>query len=112
MATQTQKTRNSDDHRTGEILVKMGQMTEDQFKHALREQMHREKLGFQSSIGEICVENDWCTMRDIALAIQELENEVLYSSSLGQGLLQLGFIRQNELNRALTIHNDLFNGYW
>jgi putative phosphotransacetylase len=102
-----QKKQITEDVRIGQLLVEMGYLAEDQLKQALREQIHREKLGIQSTVGEICVENDWCTMRDIAIAMKEQEEDIFHLSSLGQILMNLGFIGLEELDLALEMHKDL-----
>ncbi len=107
MGIQGRERRGNDDVRIGQLLVQMGYLTEDQLKQTLREQMHRERLGVQSTVGEICIEKEWCSMQDIAIAMKEQEDEVFRLSSLGQILLNLGFVRQEELNRALEVHTDL-----
>jgi putative phosphotransacetylase len=96
-----------DDARIGHLLVDMRYLSEEQLKETLREQMRRERLGVQSTIGEICVEYQWCTMKDIAIAMREQEEEVFRLSSLGQILLNLGFVNQKELERALRVHEDI-----
>lgn len=107
MGIQRLERRGGEDARIGQLLVQMEYLTDDQLKQALREQMRRERLGLLSTIGEICVENEWCTMQDIAIAMKEQEDEIFRLSSLGQILLNLGFVRQDELSRALEVHTDL-----
>lgn len=107
MGIQKQERRSGEDARIGQLLVGMEYLTEDQLKQALQEQMRRESLGALSTIGEICVEHEWCSMRDIAIAMKEQEDEIFRLSSLGQILLNLGFVRQDELSRALAAHTDL-----
>lgn len=97
----------SDDVRIGHLLVNLHYLSEDQLKETLREQMRRERLGIQSTVGEICVEFQWCTMKDIAIAMKEQEEEVFRLSSLGQILLNLGFVTYQELERALAVHADI-----
>lgn len=107
MGIQHAERRSGGDSRIGQLLVEMGHLSEDQLKQALREQMRREKLGALSTVGEICVEHDWCKMRDIAIAMKEQEEEVFRLSSLGQILLNLGFVSQDDLNTALEAHTDV-----
>ena len=99
--------RGSEDLQIGQLLVKMGCLREDLLKEAIEEQKRREQLGILSAIGEICVENDWCKMRDIAIAMKEQEEEIFRLSSLGQILLNLGFVGPEELGRALEVHAEL-----
>ena len=106
METQRKERRSSENIRIGQLLVEMGCLTETQLQAALQEQERRERLGIQSTIGEICVGNDWCKMRDIAIAMREQEEEVFRLSSLGQILLNLGFVGPEELGRALEVHAD------
>lgn len=97
----------TDDVRIGSLLVQMGYLTNEQLTDTLREQIRRENLGVQSTIGEICVEYEWCTMKDIAIAMKEQEEEVFRLSSLGQILLNLEFVSPEELGRALEVHTDI-----
>lgn len=106
MNVQTYMFRNSDDYRIGTILVERRQITQNQLEHAVREQMHRDKLGIQSSIGEICVENGWCTVKDITLAMKDHEKEISHSTLLGQILVNLGFISQTILNQVIENQQD------
>jgi len=107
MGIHKQERKSGGDARIGQLLVEMEYLSGDQLKQALREQMRRERLGALSTIGEICVENEWCSMRDIAIAMKEQEEETFRLSSLGQILLSLGFVRQDELNQALVLHTDI-----
>lgn len=107
MTAYASETQLSDDVRIGHLLVDMRYLSEEQLKETLREQMRRERLGIQSTIGEICVEYQWCTMKDIAIAMREQEEEVFQLSSLGQILLNLGFVNHEELERALRVHEDI-----
>lgn len=107
MGAQRKEKRGNEDVRIGRLLVEIGYLTDDQLNQALEEQRHREKLGIQSTIGEICVEHDWCSMREVAIAMKEQEEEIFRLSSLGQILLELGFVRPEELGWALEMHTDL-----
>ena len=95
------------DRRLGGLLVEMGKIDEQQLAQALREQEHLERLGVRSTIGELCVEEGWCAMRDIAAAIKEQEEEIFRSSSLGQILLTLGALEPGTLELALGVHGEL-----
>jgi len=106
MDVQRQRRGSRADARIGNLLLEMGSITEDHLAQALREQERREHLGVWSTIGEICVEENWCRMRDIAIAMKEQEEEVFRSSSLGQLLTEFGFVRSEELDRALEVHTD------
>lgn len=96
----------TDDAKIGYLLVNMGFLTEEQLKETLREQMRRESLGIQCALGELCVEYGWCTMKDIAIAMKEQEEEIFRMSTLGQILLTLGFVGAEQLGRALEAHID------
>lgn len=97
----------TDDVRIGNLLVQMGYLTNEQLAETLREQMRRENMGIQCTVGEICVEYEWCTMKDIAIAMKEQEEEVFRLSALGQILLNLGFVSPEELGRALEAHTNI-----
>ena len=115
MRIQRQERRSSEELRIGRLLVEMGYIVEDQLKQALQEQMHRERLGVKSTVGEICVENDWCEMRDVAIVMKEQEEEIFRLSSLGQILIYLGFVRPEELDRAqkhIRIFRHLSENRW
>jgi putative phosphotransacetylase len=97
----------SDDYRIATLLVERGKITQHQLEHAVRAQLHRKQLGFQSALGEICVENGWCTVKDIMSAMKEHEDDISHSSLLlGQILFTLGFISQAELSQALEEQKD------
>lgn len=104
---QTREWWNRADARIGRLLVELGSLTEGQLSQALGEQERRERLGVKSLLGEICVEEGWCQMRDIAIAVKEQEQEAFRSSSLGQLLLVLGSISPEMLERGLERHADL-----
>ena len=99
--------RSREDARIGHLLAEMGYLDEDQLAQLLREQTHRERWGAQSRIGEICVERNWCTMREVAIAMKEQEEKIFRSSLLGQILVDIGFARPEELDRALEAHTNL-----
>lgn len=95
------------DRRLGGLLVEMGKIDEAQLAQVLREQERLERLGVRSTIGELCVEEGWCAMRDIAAAMKEQEEEIFRSSSLGQILLTLGAVDPAALEQALAMHGEL-----
>ena len=92
--------------RIGKLLVELGSISEDQLAQALEEQERRQQLGVWSTIGEICVEEEWCQMRDIAIATREQEEKIFRASSLGQLLVDLSFVRPEQLDWALEVHTD------
>lgn len=95
------------DRRLGGLLVEMGRIDEAKLAQVLREQERLERLGVRTTIGELCVDEGWCAMRDIAAAMKEQEEEVFRSSSLGQILLTLGAVAPADLEQALAQHGEL-----
>ena len=95
------------DRRLGGLLVAMGKLDEAQLAQVLREQERLLRLGVRTTIGELCVDEGWCAMRDIAAAMKEQEEEIFRSSSLGQILLTLGAVEPAALEQALTLHGEL-----
>jgi len=107
MAMTRQESWHRTERRLGGLLVEMGKIDEAQLAQVLREQERLERLGVRSAIGELCVEEGWCAMRDIAAALREQEEEIFRSSSLGQILLILGAVEPAALEGALAMHGDL-----
>jgi putative phosphotransacetylase len=95
------------ERRLGGLLVEMGRIDEAQLAQALREQERLERLGVRCTVGELCVSEGWCAMRDVAAALKEQEEEIFRSSSLGQILLTLGAVEPAALEQALALHGDL-----
>ena len=95
------------DRRLGNLLIEMGKIDTAQLTQALREQERLAHLGVRSSIGELCIDEGWCAMRDIAAAMKEQEEEIFRSSSLGQILLTMGAVELPALEQALASHDEL-----
>ncbi len=95
------------DRRLGSVLVEMGRIDEEQLAQVLREQERLERLGVRATVGELCVDQGWCAMRDIAAAMKEQEEEIFRASSLGQILLTLGAVEPAALEQALSLHGEL-----
>jgi len=107
MAMTRQESWHRTERRLGGLLVEMGKIDEAQLAQVLREQERLKRLGVRSAIGELCVEEGWCAMRDIAATLREQEEEIFRSASLGQIVLIMGAVEPAALERALAMNGDL-----
>ncbi|MEE8397389.1 MAG: phosphate propanoyltransferase [Desulfobacterales bacterium] len=96
------------DLRIGHLMVRRGVITDDQLQEVFGKQEENANLRMPSMIGEICVEEGWCTMADIAAIMHEQRDEVIKSNSLGSCLVEMGAITQDQLWEALEQHEEVF----
>ncbi len=96
------------DIRIGKLLVGHGIISEEQLRLAMEKQEENTNLRIPSMIGEICVEEGWCNMADIAAIMREQKNEVIRANTLGKCLLEQNFITREKLLEALEEHEEIF----
>lgn len=96
------------DIRIGKLLVSHGIISEEQLRLAIEKQAENSALRIPSMIGEICVEEGWSTMADVAAIMREQKDEVIRANTLGKCLLEQNFITREKLLEALEEHEEIF----
>ena len=92
----------------GEYLASHENLNQEVLADALETQEMYRKHAIPSRIGEVLVDSGACTVGAVAKALHLQRDQQVRRNSIGQVLLELGYITEFQLEEALETHLEVF----
>jgi putative phosphotransacetylase len=96
-----------DGNKLGTWLARNEQVTEEKIEQALQEQEKFRQYRIPLRLGEVIVESGLCPASAVSDALHRQRDSYIQSNTIGQVLLELGFVTRDQLDQALEAHLDI-----
>ena len=91
----------------GEILTLKENISKDQLEDALQIQKEYQQLAVPFRLGELLVETNACSATTVSRTLHTQRDQQVRSNSVGQILMELGFVTKPQLEEAMQAHMDI-----
>jgi len=93
--------------RLGTLLTQDKILSEDHLQTALQEQSEYRKLQVPSRLGEVLVDSGVSTASLVSSVLHKQRDRYVADNTIGQVLLELGFVTGEQLDQAMEAHLDI-----
>jgi hypothetical protein len=100
------KNGNSTD-KLGTLLTYEKSLSKNQLQFALRTQKEYREVSIPSRLGEVLVTSKTCPATVVSSALHRQRDQQVKSNTIGQVLLELGFVTKPQLDKVMETHLDL-----
>ncbi len=94
-------------NKLGKWLTKNEKVSEDKIKEALQVQEEYRQVEVPLRLGEVIVESGLGTASLVSDALHRQRDSYIKSNTIGQILLELGFVTREQLEQAMEAHLDI-----
>ena len=91
----------------GEMLTIEKLLSFNQLEDALQSQKEFKQVDVPARLGEVLVESRVCSATIVSEALHRQRDRQLKSNTLGQILLELGFVTRKQLEQVMQTHLDI-----
>jgi len=99
--------RESSGNRLGKLLIENKKLSEEQLKKVLQVQKEYRDVDVPLRLGEVIVESGVSTASSVSDALHRQRDQYIKSNTIGQILLELGFVTYEQLEQAIEAHLDI-----
>jgi len=96
------------DNRLGSLLLSEKKLKEEELATALKRKKKLIGVDVHLRLGEVIVDSDFRKASQVATALHKQRDMQFKSNSIGQILLELGYVQRDQLERAMEAHLDIF----
>jgi len=91
----------------GEMLTIENSLSYSQLENALQSQKEYQQGAVPARLGEVLVESRTCSATIVSEALHKQRDRQLKSNTLGQVLLELGFVTKPQIEKVMQTHLDV-----